>query len=136
MSHTQKHVASHSRVTKLLVAVEVVRCNRGACTKGFSSKSQLKVHLRLHDNNLLHCYFCQWRGTTDRWLNDHVDHHFKLPSTKCSYCDAMFYRTNNRDRHEELYHEIIPDRYKCEICQFKTHNRDSLCKHMKRTHSH
>jgi len=96
-------------------------CNRGDCRKGFTHHSLLDWHLRMHDNDLIHCYFCPWGGAVAENYIAHMNHHFHIRSFKCIFCDLTFYRKSDRKKHEERFHEIIPDRYKCDICDYVTH---------------
>ena len=74
----------------------------------------------MHDNDLMHCHFCPWTGNTQ--LDVHMNHHFNIKPYKCSYCTDVFYQHGNRRVHEEVNHEKIDDRYKCDRCIFKTHS--------------
>ena len=103
------------------------RCDRGTCRNGFSHLSFLERHIRIHDNNLLHCHFCPWSGNTD--LVTHINHHFHNRPYTCSYCADAFYNCKDKTQHEELFHEKISDRYKCDRCFFKTHSMVLISRH-------
>jgi len=120
---TQKHIALHTRP----VNSGVFRCDRGNCESKFVSQSHLERHIRIHDNDLLHCHFCPWTGNTG--LDIHLNHHFHNRPYKCSFCADSFYQHIKRRQHEEVFHEKIADRYKCDRCIFKTHSYDVINRH-------
>ena len=80
----------------------------GDCHKAFRYKENLKDHIKLHDNNLIKCHYCQWKGVNTPTLIDHMNHHFQIRPFKCSFCDVSYYRIDNRNRHETEVHEKIP----------------------------
>ena len=53
---------------------------------------QLKVHERIHENNLLTCQFCQYTATRPEIMIDHLDVHFNLLKYICEYCNRKFPR--------------------------------------------
>ena len=95
---------------------------------------KLDEHLRLHDNNLITCAYCQWKGKTKWDLFDHMNHHFQIRTFKCSFCDVTSYRACNRNRHEKDFHEKILDRYKCDKCPFISHSVNYLNNHKRKEH--
>ena len=111
----QKHISFHKqKVTGPFV------CERGTCGKGYQHIRDKERHIRIHDNHLLHCHFCPWAGNTD--LGNHLNHHFNIRPYNCSYCAKQFYTHKDKKYHEETYHERIADRYRCDLCLFKTHS--------------
>ena len=109
-------------------------CPRGDCGKPFPSISNLDDHVRMHDNNLTNCHYCQWKGQNNSKLFDHINHHFHIRPFKCSFCDASFYTTADRKHHETSIHEKIPNRYKCEECPFTTHSKTLCNQHKAKIH--
>ena len=128
----QQHISSHLHESKL--RIPNYYCDRGDCKRKFYSVSQLEEHLRLHDNNLMRCYFCPWRGGTRILLHNHINHHFKFRPVNCSFCDKTFYASNHKRDHEERYHEKISDRYKCNICPFIHYTKDGIWRHKLKSH--
>ena len=128
----QNHVDSHKRLSNL--QTPNFYCDRGDCRKAFMYIDQLKDHTRLHDNNLILCNYCPWKGTRNADLIGHMNHHFKLRRFKCSFCDILFYTAALRNRHETDLHEKIADRYKCDKCLFKTHSNVILYQHKAKIH--
>ena len=109
-------------------------CPRGDCQQPFVRVSQLEEHLRLHDNNLIPCHYCPWKGRNQWDLIDHMNHHFKIRPFKCSFCDLLFYSAAHRNTHETCLHEKISDRYKCDQCPFVTHSIQICYKHKAAIH--
>ena len=110
-------------------------CDRGDCKRQFRSNTELELHLRLHDNNLLRCFFCPWTGAKGDKLAQHVNHHFKFRPINCSSCNETFYTANHRKVHEERYHEKIIDRYQCNFCTFKHYTMDGIRFHKIKNHA-
>ena len=133
ISHRVKqiHVNSHQR--KSNNQNPNLYCNRGDCQKTFSNQILLDIHLKLHDNNLINCHYCPWRGTKHADLIDHMNHHFLIRPFKCSFCASSFYVVDTRNKHETDVHERISNRYQCDKCPFITHSR-SICNTHKRNH--
>ena len=94
----------------------------------------MEEHLRLHDNNPIKCPYCPWKGTNRQKLSDHMNHHFQVLPFKCSFCEVSFYRAGNRNKHEQVIHEKILDRYKCDKCPFISHAVDILNRHKRLKH--
>ena len=108
-------------------------CDRGDCGKTFINKNGLIKHLRLHDNDVIKCFFCPWVTGSPNEHQPHLDHHFNTAQYKCEKCPRTFFRKISLDRHFEISHEVIKDKYKCEICDFKTCSKNNYFQHL-RTH--
>ena len=106
-------------------------CDRGDCLKTFKNTHGLTKHLRLHDNDVIRCFFCQWVTGTPHELRPHLDHHFETPQYKCSKCGRAFFQKNNLDFHFEITHEIIKDKYRCKFCDYRTWSKNALFGHMR-----
>ena len=109
-------------------------CDRGDCRKGFENYPLLLLHQRVHDNNLFQCYFCPWSGFHDGSFRNHLNHHFDIRPFQCSYCDKKFFEASGKMKHEDIYHEKINDRYKCQFCDFKSYSGDIVRKHIRKCH--
>ena len=129
----KKHVKSHSRITNIADTISFY-CDRGNCRKSFSREGHLERHLKLHDNNLLRCYYCPWGGNQYSGFVIHLNHHFRLKPFQCTFCVSAFYQKQSLDRHEESFHDKILDRYKCKHCDFKTHHKICLFAHKEKKH--
>jgi len=115
------HVKSHARKSFLRTTSVHQLCDRGDCRKEFSTVKQLQVHLRMHDNNLIYCFYCSWGGCQFDDYITHMNHHFHVRPFKCTFCDKPFLKNLSRRRHEERFHDIVKNRYKCTLCNFTTH---------------
>ena len=58
-----------------------------------------------------------------------MNHHFNIRPFKCSFCADTFYHIHDRNRHEQIIHEKIEDRYNCDKCDFKTYSPYALNSH-------
>ena len=54
------HINSHSREKNF--DTKKSRCDRKNCGRFFHNEFDLKNHLRIHDNDLMKCLYCQWTG--------------------------------------------------------------------------
>ena len=97
------------------------RCDRGDCRKGFKYMADLLRHLRVHDNALLHCFFCPWTHFKESHFKDHLNHHYNIRPYTCTYCEKKFFDSASKLQHEHSHHEKISDRYKCRFCEFTSH---------------
>lgn len=123
----QSHIALHTQTVKGDSSGSF-QCDRGSCGNRFSEMRFLQNHVRIHDNDLLHCHFCPWAGNSN--LVFHMNHHFHIQPYKCSYnCERKFYQYSDRRKHEESFHEIISNRYQCDMCTFKTHSTVLMGRH-------
>jgi len=133
MNSNQRHVTSHTVTTNRKGSVHFY-CNRGNCRKGFEKIGELELHRRIHDNNLIECYFCPWAGAIFWSFVLHMNHHFHVRPFKCSYCPEAFYKTGTRKQHEETSHEKILDKYKCVACDHATYSLRMLNHHKHKMH--
>ena len=129
------HVASHSKKSKGgRVDFMCYRCGKKAETL-----YNLKVHEKLHDNDLVQCYFCPWRTVSEegRKISIHLDKHFRGSQNRnfpCSFCDKAFAFPETRRRHEETFHDKLTSRYKCKMCSFVSHDYMIVYRHQKNKH--
>ena len=134
MNSNQTHVRSHTKTTNIQRTVNFY-CNRESCRKGFETSGKLELHHRIHDNNLIKCYFCSWAGAAHINFVNHMNHHFHVRPIKCSYCSDSFYKSHARVYHEERFHEQIMDKYKCPMCDFASYNMNMIQKHKQKIHT-
>ena len=128
----QIHVNSHKR--KSNNQRPNLYCNRGDCRKAFSHQMLLDIHLNLHDNNLIKCHCCPWKGAKYPDFVEHMNRHFQIRPFKCSFCDTSYYVSGTRNQHEKDIHEKILDRYKCEMCPFISHSFGVYNQHKRKHH--
>ena len=113
------HTASHKTVGKLRGSIDF-SCDRGNCGKRFNCQSELKEHLKIHDNIVHKCHFCPWTGVQSQTLVDHLNHHFEIRPFPCRFCEKKFFVSSERLSHERIIHEKIQHVHKCGSCDFKT----------------
>ena len=124
----KKHVAAHLRPTT--GSLEFT-CKEPACGKQFKNINILRRHELMHDNDLVDCFFCPWRGNP--YMKVLIESHFNLHAGQkkhsCDICGVKFTLKSNLRQHFEHKHERKDDRYKCEKCDFKTHSSQLMCIH-------
>ena len=130
------HLTLHTRPSRTDRATAInMYCDRGSCRRGFGDQITLDRHLRIHDNNLIYCYFCPWGGVrTDQFLM-HMNHHYHFKPVKCPFCEKTFYDKNHCKVHQERLHDKIDDRYKCKLCDFVTYENVLYYRHQRASHS-
>ena len=125
----QVHVNSHKKNVSG-GSVEFM-CDRGDCGKMFSDQFKLAKHTDLHDNKLIRCYFCPWGAPAGESATRkvHLNQHISKAELKCDYCERTFFKMSHLKSHIQIKHEIIPGKYKCEKCGWKTHCLSYLQRH-------
>lgn len=85
----------------------------------------------MHDNDLIDCYLCPWRGYPYQNADNesHFNSHAEQKNYCCNICGAKFTLKPNLRQHLELKHERKDDRYKCEKSDFKTHYSQLMWMH-------
>ena len=112
------------------------QCEHKECGKTFKDRYLLERHQNLHRNILEKCYFCPWTGNLRRDYDAtaHYDRHLLHPRFKCPHCEKAFFRKQELQGHVEAFHERTVGRYKCKSCEFTTHSRTYLSKHVWKMH--
>ncbi|XP_028168169.1 zinc finger protein 626-like [Ostrinia furnacalis] len=122
-SRLRAHVASHEKGS--------YPCEE--CGKHFSKmvSKQLHiemVHLKVKRNK---CKYCDetFRDYYQKEKHALAVHGIKMREYKCGFCPKVFVRGSNLRSHERLCH-IRAETFSCEVCDYKTHHKNTLTRHM------
>lgn len=116
--------------------VRVYQCKK--CKVSFGYKSQLKAHLRAHEEmsvKFYQCNYCFHRGDCGKVFLDHIrDKHNIIITQKmdcfCKNCQA---KTEEENKISDVSHLVIKEQFlQCEKCDFVSTSSNSLQSHMKR----
>ena len=105
------------------------RCTRKNCGKKFRYMSGLESHLKIHDNDVIRCFYCQWAGVLYNEYSIHMNTHFRNRRFKCQFCPQAFYDCTRLSDHIDIMHERDTEKYGCENCAFKTYSQKTLNYH-------
>jgi hypothetical protein len=59
------------------------RCTKKNCGRTFQKYSDMERHLKIHDNDVIRCFYCQWAGTRFIHFTVHMNTHFRLTNANC-----------------------------------------------------
>ena len=121
-SHTRTHIGENTGRNLTHT------CTRKNCVKKFQYINGLENHLKIHDNDVIRCVYCQWAGIRHYHYCIHMNTHFRNKTYKCQFCPQAFYESNHLSRHMEL-HEQDTEKYSCHNCDFKTYSYNSMNHH-------
>ena len=107
-------------------------CTRKNCGKKFANMYKLERHLKIHDNDVIRCFYCQWAGTQYQQYSIHMNTHFRNKTHKCQICPQAFYDHTGLFGHMELLHYRNTEKYKCDHCDFKSYSNKIMSNHKRR----
>lgn len=104
------------------------------CHKQQNSASSLQYHIEsVHEDSKYNCDLCSMEFSHQRILNNHIKNvHERKAKYNCSICDKEYLSQNGLTKHElsHIKHQMEKI-HKCDKCEFKTHDKDSLRAHQK-----
>lgn len=107
------------------------------CHRGFTQKSSLKKHHRIHSGDRLKksfiCVYCQKAFSWKSALTIHVRSHTGEKPYKCTHCSKMFAEKGTLSNHLRIHTGEKP--YKCSSCVKAFRHKGTLAKHLRTQHS-
>lgn len=109
-------------------------CPESDCSRRFSSKEKLKVHLLRHAGiKNFSCPYCGMRKTTRNELKIHMNYHTLERTWPCRFCSKVCNSSGNLKMHVRTVHERARD-YACSYCE-KTFAKPDTRKYHEMTHT-
>jgi uncharacterized Zn-finger protein len=100
------------------------------CGKCFKVKAKLKLHCRIHTNELkFSCDYCGKRFLHKQAIVEHVKVHFDIRTEKCEICKKRFRNRNTLKSHYRIHTGEKP--YQCRLCLKRFTSNGILYRHMK-----
>ncbi len=127
-----KYRANWRTHRKIHTGVKGLRCGWPACEAMFFTNSKLREHLRFFHNKE-RPFACVWPGCEDAFKDqNNLDTHINRVHTghkpfKCSKCTKSYTRKGCLRVHLNIVHNKC--KYKCDLCQFRTHRMLHLKAH-------
>ena len=104
------------------------------CDYETRSKRDLNTHLKVHQQNLFQCIFCNYTTSRNANLKRHIlNVHSDSAKFCCDECDKQFSRESSLSYHKEAKHS---SKIKCELCDKDFETRRNLEKHILDQHTH
>ena len=98
----------------------------------FSKESKLKVHLRIHNNDLEKCQYCPFKYNSQADYQTHLNRHFGIKDFKCDQCGKLYISKLQLNQHYAIHEGII---YYCLLCEgYQVSNKPAMHSHMSRKH--
>ncbi|TDG47507.1 hypothetical protein AWZ03_006099 [Drosophila navojoa] len=109
-------------------------CQEANCSRRFSSKEKLKVHLMRHAGiKNFSCPYCGMRKTTRNELKIHMNYHTLERTWPCRFCSKVCNSSGNLKMHVRAVHERARD-YACSYCERRFAKADTR-KYHEMTHT-
>ncbi|XP_061397840.1 zinc finger protein 709-like [Musca vetustissima] len=96
------------------------------CSKTFSNKYSLKMHIQRHTGDILKCSYCEKEFVTAKDLRIHIRFHTREFPFKCEQCSQTFAIKTHYDQHRKKHEGV---RYRCQVCDKEFGHMFSLRQH-------
>ena len=108
------------------------KCLKPNCQATFDRQGKLDVHMRIHNNQLDKCDYCQYRYNEALQYRDHLNKHFRI-DFKCDECGSTCTTKKNLAQHLTMHEGIT---YFCLICKtYECATKYNIIRHLKSKHS-
>ena len=109
------------------------KCLKPNCQTTYARQGLLDIHMRIHNNELDKCQYCQYRYVEAPDYRDHLNKHFRIKDHKCDVCGLTFTNKKSLVQHSLMHEGII---YCCLICKtYEVANKYSMKEHLRKKHS-
>ena len=89
--------------------------------------------MRIHNNELDKCQYCQYRYVDPNHYADHLNKHFQIKDHKCEHCGTAFTTKKGLAEHVSKHEGIL---YCCLICnKYEVTHKNTMKSHLRRHHS-
>ena len=124
----------HTRVHKFQPDKEgLYKCPTSACRSSFRYESDLKRHMRMHNNDFEQCQYCPFKYIFPLDHQKHLKRHFGIKDFECDQCGRLFRSSGQLNSHYEKHEGII---YCCLLCDgYEASNKSTIRFHLHRNHS-
>ncbi|CAH0549627.1 unnamed protein product, partial [Brassicogethes aeneus] len=140
---TRRSLTCHKKYVHEKDNLKELKC--GHCAFVTANRSNLNVHLKIHDKEkYLRCNFCEFMTTKLYYLNAHIisrhksenkgENKIKITSKiyQCSNCSYSAVYKSSYDAHIKVCLKLENvQQYECHLCHYKTIHKFGLKKHMK-----
>lgn len=110
------------------------KCPYDNCTKAYSNRSRLEVHIRTHTGaRPFICTVCNKSFNEKGNLKTHMNFHTNSRPFKCDQCSKTYKTKGHLKDHIEIYH-MNKRKFSCTLCESKFGRKSTLVAHM-RTHT-
>ena len=96
-NHLKTHQLCHNPPKQFM-------CSKRNCTRGYSSKSDLKKHEKTHNAKWIRCKYegCTYKTKDSRNYTTHQKTHTQKKGHRCPYCGKGFTHSNQLTRHKKV----------------------------------
>ena len=109
------------------------KCTRSNCHSSFDREHHLNIHLRIHNNDLDSCQYCQFKYASPPEYPKHLKQHFGINDFQCDQCDKSFRMVGDLNKHYNIHEGII---YCCLLCDdYRASHKATIGYHLKTKHA-
>ena len=106
------------------------KCLKPNCQAAFDRQGKLDEHMRIHNNELNKCDYCQFRYVKTSHYKEHLNKHFQIRDYKCDECCSTFTSMTNLNHHLAMHEGIT---YCCLICKtYESRSKHTMQSHLRK----
>ena len=103
------------------------------CEKDFTTKSNLKRHIKEHNSCPQKCNQCGSISKTMKMLKLHITNVHSEKRLKCDQCEKRFPTIGRLNHHKKAVHVLKT--FKCDQCKYRSKRNSDLNKHINVVHN-